>query len=175
MRLTFSLLLHLAVSLLCLTRTASADEYTLHSFERQQLSNDYFSEGASAGDMNGDGVADVVYGPYWFSGPDFKTKHEIYKPVPQDRHGYADNFFSWVDDINGDGWDDVFVVGFPARRRTSYENPPNRRIRFALEKASSVRLGLERVAPVGEPCWRRASGVGLYARRFLRFRHDQRE
>lgn len=101
----------------------AADDFTLHTFERQQLTDVYFSEGANAGDVNGDGVADVVCGPYWFAGPDFKSKHEIYKPVPQDRNRYANNFFSWVYDFNSDGWNDVFVVGFPGTPAYVYENP----------------------------------------------------
>ncbi|QDT02073.1 FG-GAP repeat protein [Rubripirellula lacrimiformis] len=103
--------------------SAHADQYVNHSFNRQQLTSTYFSEGANVGDVNGDGAADVVYGPYWFAGPDHKTKHEIYKPVPQDMNRYADNFFSWVDDFNGDGWNDVFVVGFPSTPAYVYENP----------------------------------------------------
>jgi hypothetical protein len=99
------------------------EEYSLHTFDRQQLTDVYFSEGAHAGDLNGDGAVDVVYGPYWFEGPALTTKHEIYEPKPQNREGYADNFFSWVYDFNQDGWNDVFVVGFPGTPAYVYENP----------------------------------------------------
>ncbi len=100
-----------------------AQEYTLHKFQRQQLTNIYYSEGANAGDINGDGKPDVVYGPYWFEGPDFKIKHEIYPAKPQNMNGYADNFFNWVYDFNGDGFNDVLVVGFPGTPAYVYENP----------------------------------------------------
>jgi len=100
-----------------------AEEFTLHTFERQRLTGTYFSEGANAGDLNRDGQPDVVYGPYWFAGPDFETMHEIYEPVPQDRNRYADHFFSWVYDFNGDQWNDVLVVGFPGTPAHVYENP----------------------------------------------------
>lgn len=100
-----------------------AEDYTLHSFERRQLTDVYFSEGANAGDLNGDKIPDVVYGPYWFSGPDYKTKYELYAPVPQDVERYADNFFNWIYDFNGDGKNDVFVVGFPGTPAYVYENP----------------------------------------------------
>ena len=112
-----------AILLACSARVGESEEYQLHSFERQQLTHVYYSEGASAGDLNGDDVDDVVYGPYWFAGPDYNTKHEIYEPVPQNVNGYADNFFSWVYDFNGDGWNDVFVVGFPATPAYVYVNP----------------------------------------------------
>ncbi|HEY8503747.1 MAG TPA: VCBS repeat-containing protein [Gemmataceae bacterium] len=100
-----------------------ADEFTLHTFQRQRLTGEYYSEGANAGDINRDGHADVVYGPYWFEGPVFETKHEIYPARPQPRERYADNFFNWVHDFNGDGWNDVLVVGFPGTPAYVYENP----------------------------------------------------
>ncbi|MCA9264412.1 MAG: VCBS repeat-containing protein [Planctomycetales bacterium] len=99
------------------------EEHTLHTFERQRLTDVYYSEGATAGDLNQDGQADVVYGPYWFAGPDFKEKHELYPPAAQNREGYADNFFSWIYDFNGDGRPDIFVVGFPGTPAYVYENP----------------------------------------------------
>ena len=115
------------VGLLCHVAQTSAqvrgEDLALHSFKRQQLSDVYYSEGANAGDLNHDGQADVVYGPYWYEGPEFTKKHELYPPKAQNREGYADNFFNWVYDFNGDGWNDVFVVGFPATPAYVYENP----------------------------------------------------
>lgn len=108
---------------LVLPFTLQAEERKLHTFDRQQLTGVYFSEGANAADINGDGISDVVYGPYWFAGPEYTTKHEIYKPIPQNRERYADNFFSWLYDFNGDGRNDVFVVGFPGTPAYVYENP----------------------------------------------------
>ena len=35
-----------------------------------------------------------MHGPYWFAGPDFKIKHEIYEAKPQNRNSYADNFLT---------------------------------------------------------------------------------
>jgi hypothetical protein len=104
-------------------RAAHAEEFVLHSFERKQLTDEYYSEGANAGDLNNDGHADVVYGPYWWEGPTFEVRHEIYQPKPQNRNGYADNFFNWIYDFNGDGWKDVFTVGFPGKPGYVYENP----------------------------------------------------
>ena len=102
---------------------AQADEHVLHRFERQQLTDVYYSEGIAAGDINRDGHVDVVYGPYWFEGPEFRKKHEIYPATPQPRERYADHFFAWVYDFNGDGWNDVFAVGFPGTPAYVYENP----------------------------------------------------
>lgn len=102
---------------------AHAEDHTLITFKTDQLSNTYFSEGASAGDINGDGKPDVACGPYWYEGPDFAKKHEIYKPVPQNTEGYSDNFFEWVHDFNSDGYADIFAVGFCMTPAFVYENP----------------------------------------------------
>lgn len=100
-----------------------AADRELHAFERIRLTETYYSEGANAGDVNHDGIVDAIYGPHWYAGPDFATAHEIYPPKPQPTAFYADNFFNWVYDFNGDGWKDVFVVGFPAKPAYVYENP----------------------------------------------------
>jgi hypothetical protein len=102
---------------------AVAEDFTLHTFNRQQLTGVYYSEGVNIGDIDGDEVIDVVHGPYWFKGPDFAEKHEIYPAKAQPRQRYADSFFSWVYDFNGDGWNDVFAVGFPGTPAYVYENP----------------------------------------------------
>lgn len=99
------------------------DEFALHKFTPQQLTDVYYSEGISTGDLNGDSHLDVVYGPAWFAGPDFTQRGEIYPPVPQNRDRYADHFFSWVYDFNQDGYGDVLTVGFPGTPAYVYENP----------------------------------------------------
>ena len=96
---------------------------TVHSFNPQALSKTYFSEGAGVGDLNADGKPDIVYGPYWFEGPEFNVSHEIYAPKPQPMNAYADHFFAWVHDFNADGFNDVLTVGFPGTPAFVYENP----------------------------------------------------
>ena len=39
-----------------------ADDRVVHTFDRQRLTDVYYSEGANAGDLNGDGVADDPQG-----------------------------------------------------------------------------------------------------------------
>jgi len=101
----------------------AADKYVLDTFDRQRLSDEYYSEGAHAADLNRDGIPDVVYGPYWFEGPSYEKKYEIYPPKPQDREAYADHFFVWIHDFDDDGWNDVFTVGFPGTPAFVYQNP----------------------------------------------------
>ena len=100
-----------------------AQERTVHEFKRQRLAETYFSEGTAVGDVNGDGVKDVVYGPHWYAGPSFTDKHEIYAPVPQPMEKYADHFFAWVYDFDGDKNADIFTVGFPGTPAYVYKNP----------------------------------------------------
>jgi len=102
---------------------SQAQEFALHSFERQQLTDVYYSEGIAAGDLNQDGHVDIVYGPYWFLGPSFQEKYEIYPAKAQPRERYADHFFAWIYDFNGDGWNDVLTAGFPGTPAFVYENP----------------------------------------------------
>src|SRR5262245_30360533 len=105
------------------TPIVCAEDFAIHSFQRQQLTDVYYSEGIAAGDLNRDGHVDIVYGPYWFAGPAFREKHEIYVAKPQPRERYADHFFAWIYDFNGDGWNDVLTAGFPGTPAYVYENP----------------------------------------------------
>ena len=111
--------------LLPIVSPVTAQEFQLHSFARQQLSDVYYAEGIAAGDLNADGTMDIVYGPHWYAGPEFTVKQEIYAAVPQNREGYADNFFNWVYDFDEDGANDILVVGFPGTAAYVYQNPGN--------------------------------------------------
>ncbi len=105
-----------------------AQDYVLHSFERQQLSDTYFSEGANFGDLNRDGKLDAIHGPYWWQGPEFKVRREIFSPKPQNRDGYSTNFFTWVYDFTGDGWNDLVSVGLPGSAAVLYVNPGHEKV-----------------------------------------------
>src|SRR3954467_690802 len=105
----------------------SAEKRTVHTFEKIQLSDQFFSEGANFGDFNHDGVMDAVSGPYWYEGPEFKARHEIYPAAPYDPLHYSENFFAFTHDFNGDGWTDVLVLGFPGVDASWYENPGERK------------------------------------------------
>jgi hypothetical protein len=123
---------------------AGAAEAATHTFKKIQLTDQFWSEGANYGDFNHDGVMDIVSGPFWYEGPDFKTRHE-YRPATATflRHNsdgasertpgfegalgtnnqYSDDFLTFVYDFNNDGWPDILIIGFPGDPAYWYENP----------------------------------------------------
>lgn len=100
-----------------------AAESTVSSYRKIALHDTFYSEGATFGDLDKDGNLDAVAGPYWWSGPDFKARHEIYPALPFDPLNYSDNFLTFVHDFNADGWNDVLVLGYPGVDASWYRNP----------------------------------------------------
>lgn len=116
----------------------------LVTFKRLQLTPEFWAEGAHFADFNHDGKQDVAYGPYWFEGPAFTTRHE-YRPatvtfktkaadgsektVPGyegalgTKNAYSDCFFTWTADFNADGWGDILIAGIPGEQGWWFENP----------------------------------------------------
>src|SRR6478609_4332073 len=56
----------------------AAGENSPLKFKKIQLHDQFWSEGATFGDLNNDGINDIVAGPWWWEGPDFKKRHEYY-------------------------------------------------------------------------------------------------
>jgi len=104
---------------------ARAQDASAIKWKKIVLTDKFYGEGANLGDFNHDGKIDVVSGPYWYEGPDFspEKKHEFMPAESYDPHKYSKNFFAFTYDFNGDGWDDILIVGFPGDAATWYENP----------------------------------------------------
>jgi hypothetical protein len=113
-------------------------------FSRQQLTDEFWAEGANFGDFNKDGKMDIVYGQWWWEGPDFKKRHEYqhieksftakqpdgtektyqgFKGQYSQDNEYSKNFFAFTHDFNGDGWTDILILGFPGAESWWFENP----------------------------------------------------
>jgi hypothetical protein len=91
-------------------KTEPAVQVSSH-FRMQQLNDFFYSWGASAGDINHDGIPDVVAGPFYFLGPDYTERREFtaarsYSPSNNFPEGH--NYF--VYDFTGDGWADIICV-----------------------------------------------------------------
>ena len=42
------------------------------------------------------------------------------------KNEYADNFFAFTYDFNGDQWTDILIIGFPGAETSCTENPKGR-------------------------------------------------
>ncbi|MCH7988375.1 MAG: VCBS repeat-containing protein, partial [Planctomycetes bacterium] len=120
----------LIFSLLAFERSSASEKVAEPAFEKLHILPSYWSEGANIADLDKDGHIDVICGPHWFRGPDFKKRFEFYPavaPTKRSRNDFAvyslDNFFSFVDDFNRDGWPDILTVGLPGTPAYWYENP----------------------------------------------------
>jgi hypothetical protein len=89
---------------------AVAQEPVRKAWKKRVLTTDFLTEGLSAGDLDGDGKTDLVAGAFWFKGPDF-TEAKAYRPgraMPVNSY-MEDSFLSWVDDLDGDGDQDMIT------------------------------------------------------------------
>jgi hypothetical protein len=113
------------MQLLLLWVILSQDPEPPVKFHKQILTERYLADGISSGDFNRDGKPDIVSGPYWYEGPDFKVAHEIYPavdfPLPPNP---TNSMYSYVYDFNGDGWPDVLRLGrVHLHQAVWFENP----------------------------------------------------
>ena len=113
-------------------------------FQKVQISEYFWSEGTAIADINRDEHIDIVAGPFWYQGPEFKVRHEIFSATQTFKrqradgteetvegfegalgthNAYSNAFFEFVYDFNHDGWPDVLVIGFPGEEAVWYENP----------------------------------------------------
>src|SRR5579859_4376592 len=84
-------------------------------FKKTIIDPEFRSEGVALADVNKDGKLDIVAGNVWYEAPTW-TPHLIAPLQKFDpAKGYSNSFLDFMADIDGDGWLDQIVFGFPGR------------------------------------------------------------
>jgi hypothetical protein len=93
------------------------------AWKKTVLDSNFRSEGVALADVNQDGKVDVIVGDVWYEAPSWKM-HVIRADRTFDgAKGYSQSFAVFADDIDGDGFPDQIVVGFPGAPCHWYKNP----------------------------------------------------
>src|SRR5262245_7374921 len=116
-----------ALSLLPAADTPASDKAkppASTSWKKTIIDRTFLSEGVAIADVNKDGKLDILNGEAWYEAPDWK-RHEI-RPLGKYGNGlgnYSNSFCCWAEDLNGDGYPDLIVIGFPGQPCHWFENP----------------------------------------------------
>ena len=105
-----------------LGRRVTPDEEVSSRFRMQRINDFYYAWSATAADINHDGILDVVAGPFYYLGPDYRVSREIY-PAQTAAVGtqYTPAAVNFAYDYTGDGWPDYLVA--TGRAMVLYVNP----------------------------------------------------
>jgi hypothetical protein len=102
-------------------KTEPAAQVSTH-FRMQQLNDFFYSWGATAGDLNRDGIPDVIAGPFYFLGPDYTERHEFTAARSYSAsNNFPEGMVYFAYDYTGDGWADI--IGVNSRPIYLYVNP----------------------------------------------------
>jgi len=101
------------------------------------LTDLFYSEGVAAADLNRDGHEEVIAGPFYYVGPEFRIAREIFPPTTVNPAGsyeegnYSNTFLVHTYDFDGEGWPDiVMIMGFgpmPSFGAYLFKNPRGER------------------------------------------------
>jgi hypothetical protein len=110
------------ISVKDLNRKVEPIEKISQHFRKQQLSDFFYSWGATVGDINHDGIPDVIAGPFYYLGPDYTDRREFtaartYNPS----NNFPQGMVYFAHDFTGDSWTDILVVD--SRPIYLYVNP----------------------------------------------------
>ena len=78
----------------------------------QRINDFYYGWSATAAGINHDGILDIVSGPFYYLGPDYKVSREIYFSKTSDVSSQlTPAMVNFAYDNTGDGWPDVLIAG----------------------------------------------------------------
>ncbi len=116
------------------------------NFSMLRVNDYYYSWGIAAADINHDGAQDLVAGAYYYLGPDYTKRREIYAAStfnPSTQYA-GTSWLNFAADFNGDGWPDVVMTG-AGRVTTLYINPkgePRRWDAYTVLPRSNTEISL---------------------------------
>ena len=121
---TWAAILGSSTILLATTSASAADAGGKVGWKKTTIEGKFRSEGVAVADVNKDGKPDVLIGDSWYEAPTW-AKHAIRNPgdYGDGLRSYSECMACWADDVNGDGWPDQLVIGFPGTAALWYENP----------------------------------------------------
>ncbi|HKD04818.1 MAG TPA: FG-GAP-like repeat-containing protein [Bryobacteraceae bacterium] len=90
-------------------KTEPAEQISSH-FRMQRLNDFLYSWGAAAGDINHDGIPDVVAGPFYFLGPNYTERHEFTAARSYGPANFPEGMTYFTYDFKGDGWSDIIAT-----------------------------------------------------------------
>ena len=79
------------------------------------------NEACIIGDVNNDGLKDIVAGRLWYAAPEFVPRP--LRPLGLQKPEYARNNGEYLWDMNGDGWLDLISSGYEEPHLYWFENP----------------------------------------------------
>ena len=158
-RIGISAVLGLAALALGATYTLAGENDTPVGWKKTVIEGKFRSEGVAIADVNKDGKLDVLIGDSWYEAPSW-TKHDIRKPgdYGDGLHSYSECMTCWTDDVNGDGWADQIVIGFPGVPGLLVREPQGQA--GLLAPARDLAQRLQRDAALCRPLRRRPSRAG---------------
>lgn len=118
-----NVIVHAALLIAVITSAVQAADPAHVAFDQLVLNEQFYSEGACAADINNDGHADIVSGPFWYEGPAFRRRHRYAAGEAMSIQGYSSYFFCFAFDVNRDGRSDILTVPMPGEAAYWHENP----------------------------------------------------
>jgi hypothetical protein len=110
------------VALKDLNRKTEPKEQVSAHFRMQRLNDFFYSWGATVGDINHDGIPDVIAGPFYYLGPDYTERHEFTSARSYSAsNNFPEGMVYFAYDYTGDGWTDIICVD--SRPIYLYVNP----------------------------------------------------